>query len=398
MNKGQALRLEPYTAFAPASLSDGPDLLENILSADLELHPRKVDKPVILYGAGDLGKMAKGFFDYLDMPFQYVVDEDAARLKADKGWQGINIIHPNAVNIKDKKNALLVICIVTTPLIALRDRLKSDGWEDVAFFYDVSEAYSGRHPMSNGWFLSKPSARDKELMIKAYFSLNDDISRMHYLQFLAWRRLRVEILSGDIEINAGNRFFIPEVASVLDEHEVFVDCGAHKGSVTKKFLEIVKNKYGDIYAIEPDRESFELCKSALKGIKDITMIRDALSDRNGEEKFYQGFDFASELNTSGNAKVKTTTLDSLHIPATFIKMHIEGGELGALKGAVATIQKYRPILALTIYHNSDGAWKIPLFLMENAKDYIYCVRSHSWGGTGAVLYAIPNERYKKRNN
>jgi FkbM family methyltransferase len=395
MNKDQALRLEPYTAITLTSLNEGENLLENILLASPELQPRKVDKPIVLYGAGNLGKMAKGFFDHLNMPFLYVVDKNAAAYKTDKYWQGTRVIHPDDINAADKKNALLVVCIVTMPLIALRDELIAAGWEDTAFFYDVSEAYCDRHPISNGWFINKLSVRGKESIRKVYSSLSDDVSRMHYLQFLAWRRLRVELLFKAIEINVSNRFFIPEVVSVLNEHEVFVDCGAHKGFVTEKFLETVKSTYKDIYAIEPDRENFELCKSTLKDTKNITMIGCALSDRNGEGDFYQGFDYASKLSTAGKAKVKIITLDSLHIPATFIKMHVEGGELDALKGAVITIQKYRPIVAVTIYHNSDGVWGIPLCLMENAKDYIYCMRSHSWGGTGAVLYAIPNERYKK---
>lgn len=392
MNKDQPLRLEPYTAITLTSLSEGETLLESILLADPELHPRRVNKSVILYGAGNLGKMAKDFFSYLNMPFLYVVDKNAAAYKIDKCWRDTRVIHPHDVNAADKKNALLVICIVTIPLIALRDELIAAGWEDTVFFYDVSEAYCDRHPISNGWFINKLSARDKESIKEVYSLLRDDVSCMHYLQFLAWRRLRVELLFRDIEINVSNRFFIPEVVSVLNEHEVFVDCGAHKGFVTKKFLETVKNKYKDIYVIEPDKENLEICKSTLKDIKNITTIGKALSDKIGEGNFYQGFDFASKLNIFGAAKVKTITLDSLHITATFIKMHVEGGELDALKGTVITIQKYRPIVAVTIYHNSDGVWEIPLCLMENAKDYIYCTRLHSWGGTGAVLYAIPEER------
>ncbi|MBW2642323.1 MAG: FkbM family methyltransferase [Deltaproteobacteria bacterium] len=394
MTKGQALHLETHTAITLNSLNEGEALLDNILLPAPKLQPRKVDKPIVLYGAGNLGKMAKDFFDYLNMPFLYVVDRNATEYQADGYWRGTHVIHPDYVHAADKKNALLVVCIVTLPLIALRDELIASGWEDTAFFYDISEAYCGRYPISNGWFINKLTAREKWSIKKVYSSLSDDVSRMHYLQFLVWRRHRVELLYRDIEINASNRFFIPEVTSILNEHEVFVDCGAHKGFTTEKFLKTVNCKYKNIYAIEPDNENFEFCKSKLKDIKDFTMIGCAVSDRIGDGNFYQGFDFASKLNMFGDAKVKIITLDSLHIPATFIKMHVEGGELDALKGAKITIQKYRPLVAVTIYHNSDGVWRIPLYLMENMKNYTYCMRSHSWGGTGAVLYAIPNERNK----
>ncbi|PJE67695.1 hypothetical protein COU95_00995 [Candidatus Shapirobacteria bacterium CG10_big_fil_rev_8_21_14_0_10_40_9] len=394
MGKNKTLTFNPYTSITMSSLQKEDELLQDILSSKIELFPRKIDKPVILYGAGSLGKMAKDFFDYLDIPFLYVIDKNANQYKTDEYWQNIEIIHSDDVKETNKKDCLLVVCIVTVPLMELQDELKNNGWKDITFFYDVSEAYRDRYPLSNGWFLGKFNEKEKESIEKVFSSLANDISRAYYIQFLAWRRLRVELLFENLEINLNNRFFIPEVTDALNESEVFVDGGAHKGFVTEKFLRTVNNKYKAIYAIEPDYANFEILGTQLGDIPNATAIKCALSDKNGEERFYQGFDFASKLSKNGNDLVRTVMLDSLNIPATFIKMHLEGGELDALKGAVNTIQKYRPIIAVTIYHNSDGAWKIPLFLINNAKNYKYHMRLHSYGGTGAVFYAIPKERIK----
>jgi len=375
------------------NFAEASEFLEKILISDIKISPILIDKQVILYGAGSLGKMAKNFFDYLNIPFLYFVDKNSDLLKSDADWSGINIIHPDKVKEEDKKNCLLIVCIVTTQLITLRDELKADGWEDIAFFYDVCEAYSDRYPLTNGWFLNKPS--DDELDdIKKVFSALDDVSRMHYLQFLAWRRLRIELLLKDIQI-INNRYFIPEITNILHENEVFVDCGAHNGSVTKKFVEVTNRKYNKIYAIEADKDNFAALEDNLRNIPNCTTIKCALGAKEGEEKFYQGFDYASKVNKFGNETVKITKLDSLNIPATFIKMHLEGGELSSLAGALNTIKKYRPILAVTIYHNPDGVFKIPLYLMGCAQKYRYYMRLDSWGGTGAVFYAIPEERYKR---
>ncbi|MGD9731208.1 MAG: FkbM family methyltransferase [Desulfamplus sp.] len=387
-----SLILKPYTAITLNSLNEGESLLENILLDIYELQPRRIDKPIILYGAGELGKMAKEFLANLNIPFLYVVDKNADKYKNDANWQDVSIIGLDQVNAEDKKNTLLIICIVTIPLIALKNQLIAAGWEDITFFYDVSEAYCDCQPISNGWFIKKISLTEKELIKKVYSSFNDDVSRMYYIQFLAWRRLRMEVLFSDIEINMSNRFFIPELVSVLNEQEVFVDCGAHKGFVIKKFLETVQNKYNHIYAIEPDKQNFQLCKTALENIENITMIECALSNDIGKMAFYEGFDYASKLSSAGNTNIMTITLDSLNIPATFIKIHLEGGELNALKGALNTINKSRPIIAVTTYHNSDGAFRIPCFFIENMKDYLFYMRLHSWGGTGAVFYSIPLER------
>jgi FkbM family methyltransferase len=388
------LNLKPYTSVTAESLGEAGNLLENILSSDRSLHPRKIDKPVILYGAGSLGKMAKDFFNYLNIPFLYVVDRNADKYKADTFWQNIKIVHPDDVKETDKKNCLLVVCVVTVPLIALRDELKNNGWRDIAFFYDLSEAYRDQHPLGNGWFVGNFDEKEKESILKIFSLLADDVSCAHYVQFLAWRKLRVELLFSDFKITNDDRFFIPEVAEVLRGDEIFVDCGAHKGFVIEKFLKIVNNKYKAIYAIEPDSDSYKMLEDNLKDISNVKITKCALSDMNGEGKFYQGFDFASKLSENGDKLVKTITLDSLNIPATFIKSHLEGGDLRALKGAINTIRKYRPIVAVTIYHNTDGVWETPFFLMNNAKNYKYYLRLHSWGGTGAVFYAIPEERIK----
>lgn len=395
MLKDKTLNFNPYTSIAVLSLKKGDELLQDILSSKIELFPRKIDKPVILYGAGNLGKMAKDFFDYLNIPFLYVIDKNADRYRTDEYWQNIKIIHPDDVKETDKKNCLLVICIVTIPLIGLQSELKNSGWKDTAFFYDVSEAYCDRYPLSNGWFLGKFSEKEKKSIKKVYSLLVDDISRAYYIQFLAWRKLRIELLFDGLKINKDSRFFVPEITGILGDSEVFIDCGAHKGFVIEKFLRIVNNVYKEIYAIEPDCANLEILETRLKNIPNTITIKCALSDKNGEGRFCQGLDFASKLNKLGKDNVKIATLDSLNIPATFIKIHLEGGELDALRGMVNTIQKYRPIITVTIYHNPDGVWKIPLFLISNAKNYKYYMRLHSWGGTGAVFYAIPEERYKK---
>ena len=97
MKKNKTLTFNPYTPITMPSLKKDNELLQDILSSKIELFPRKINKPVILYGAGSLGKMAKDFFDYLDIPFLYVVDKNASQYKTDEYWQNTEIIHPEDV-------------------------------------------------------------------------------------------------------------------------------------------------------------------------------------------------------------------------------------------------------------------------------------------------------------
>ncbi len=388
---GRERRFEPYTAIKITISEANSDLLHDILSTNIELPTPKISKPVMLYGAGNLGKMAKDFFDFFKIPILEVIDIYADKHRVDEFWKDAKITDPSDISKQDKEN-LLVVCIVNSPFVPLRDKLTKEGWKNVVHFYDVSQAYNNSHPLNNGWVLKKPQKEDKTRIEKIFLSLADDLSRAHYLQFLAWRKLRLELHTTDATLNTANRFFIPQVASVLHKHEVFVDCGAYNGAVVIKFLKLVGNKYRQIYAIEPDPKNFDILKKNVTSLPKIKTIKAALSKKSSRENFYSGFNLASRLDPAGNSKVKTFTLDKLNIPATYIKMHLEGGELEALMGSEKTIKKFRPILAVTIYHNELGVSKIPWYQMKIAKDYDFYMRLHSWCGTGAVLYAIPKER------
>jgi len=98
------------------------------------------------------------------------------------------------------------------------------------------------------------------------------------------------------------------------------------------------------------------------------------------------------LADTGRMRVATRRLDTLGFSPTFLKLHLEGAELATLKGGRRTLLTGRPIVAATVYHNDDGMWRTPLWLMETLPEYRFLFRMHSWCGTGAVVYAIPNER------
>ena len=77
----------------------------------------------------------------------------------------------------------------------------------------------------------------------------------------------------------------------------------------------------------------------------------------------------------------------------FIKMDIEGAEPKALLGAEKTILKFRPQLAICIYHCSSQYIDIPLYLINLLPNYKFHVRHHDKGFSETVLYAIPKELF-----
>ncbi|HCE66594.1 MAG: hypothetical protein A2X82_05895 [Geobacteraceae bacterium GWC2_55_20] len=362
--------------------------------------PRIANKPLALYGAGKLGRMAKEYFQAIGIPVVFVVDASAEQYKDDLFWNDTAIINPQHVSLEHKQNILLAVCVATVPFTTLQSFLHSDGWLDFVPFYDITEAYRDLHPLGNGWFSGPFGAEEIDGVDAVLAKWSDDTSRAHHLQFIAWQYLREEWFFEGAPVTTTDRYFIPQVVSVLHHNEVFVDLGAHHGDTTGRFLELVDTQFAAIWLVEPDLYNMhclqEKLKSRLVGIESrkIHILSCAVGDLPCNKTFFHGLGYASQLSALGQTNAGVITIDELMvIEPTFIKMHLEGEEYNALKGGINTIRNSRPIIVATLYHNRLGIWQIPDLLMNTLTDYVFYMRQHSWSDTGSVMYAIPKERY-----
>ena len=76
----------------------------------------------------------------------------------------------------------------------------------------------------------------------------------------------------------------------------------------------------------------------------------------------------------------------------FIKMDIEGSELDALKGAEKTIRRFRPKLAICIYHKPDDYITIPKYISELQLGYSFYIDHHMIFLNETVLFAVPETK------
>jgi FkbM family methyltransferase len=384
-------------SFSYAPDSEGAaTLLAELATAPCAFAPVTPNSSLALYGAGSLGLLAREFLTAVGLDFRIVVDRNAREIGREPRWSGVSLVHPDDVPVTTKRSLCLAVSIVTSPYVPIERSLLAFGFEDVIPFYDLAESFRDRHPLSNGWFASPFGALDQEKTAEVLARWNDDISRAHHLQFLAWRRLREEWTFETAPIPACSRFFIPEVVGPLRDDECLLDGGAHHGTVIEAFLKQTNGCFRQIVAIEPDPFNRSLLtdnlRSSLPDNPDVKIHDCVLADGKTSTLFHEGLGYASQLSPTGQMRVVTQPLDALELSPTFLKLHLEGAELLALKGARETLLSCRPIIATTVYHNADGLWKTPLWMMQTLPDYRFLFRAHSWCGTGAVVYAIPNER------
>lgn len=378
-------------------LPTGPEaaaLLVELASHPSQVPPNPVDGPLVLYGAGRLGRLAAELFRQLDVPVAYALDRSASSAG---DLSGIRVIAPETPNAEERATRLVAVCVVTVPYEPIRDNLIRLGWRHVLPVYDVLATYADRIPMNNGWFAGPLDDEDIASIGEVMARWDDARSRAAHVQFLAWRLHRAEWHFADAPVVIDDRYFIDAVVGALGCEERFLDAGAHRGDVLARFLKVVGGRFSQALAIEPDRDNFGALRQTIASLPAncagrIQVLECALAAVDGRLPFCHGSDLASRLMAGAAVDAPARRLDGIDFPVTFAKIHLEGSELEALRGGIDTLRKLRPILAVTVYHSRDGLWRIPHYLMKHLPDYRFLMRAHGWCGTGSVIYAIPRER------
>jgi len=144
--------------------------------------PRRIDKPLVLYGYGRLGKLAEEIFKELGIPIAAKIDRTT--------WCG-----------KLTKDSLVAVCVATKPYTGIVKTLEELGFTDIVPVWDIIEAYPevGIH---NGWFfVPATNYQDDAETYDIMGKWNDAQSQKHYGAFMDWRISHYEHPDAAIEVS-----------------------------------------------------------------------------------------------------------------------------------------------------------------------------------------------------
>jgi FkbM family methyltransferase len=224
---------------------------------------------------------------------------------------------------------------------------------------------------------------------KVYLSFSDDISKDTYVEFINAKLLRdATKLSA---LYSQHQYFpsdLPMFAPTLDD--VFVDGGAFTGDTLEDVLAMTGGKgCTQYYAFEPDEKNAQQLQEFVhrNNLSFVTIQAKGLWSHLSVLSFSGNTGSSSSVSASGDMEIEVDAIDRLNIPATFIKMDIEGAEYKALTGAEETIRKHRPNLAIALYHKPVDLLKIPTYVKSLCPDYRLYLRIHGYYSEELVLYA-----------
>jgi len=98
-------------------------------------------------------------------------------------------------------------------------------------------------------------------------------------------------------------------------------------------------------------------------------------------------------SVAGDSQVPLTRLDSLVDTGRiervdFIKMDIEGHEEAALRGAVAALRRFRPRLAISMYHRWDDYHRLPLLVRDLDLGYRFFLDNYTISDGETIMYCV----------
>lgn len=197
-------------------------------------------------------------------------------------------------------------------------------------------------------------------------------------------------------VSREDHYLVKEVMEHLLPDSVFVDLGAFTGEFPASLM---KNNilFKKCFCFEMEEANMEIAIANMKKLhieEKVEIIPEGVSEEDGYLYFERKGANSKIVDYETENKVRITTLDIYFsdIKIDFIKMDIEGAELGALKGGINIIKRDRPILAISVYHSLEDRVNIMRYLYEQLTNYDFYLRQHSIWEAETVLYAIPKVR------
>jgi FkbM family methyltransferase len=185
--------------------------------------------------------------------------------------------------------------------------------------------------------------------------------------------------------------------------DTVLDIGGCWGDTALYFANKV-GENGKVYSFEfiPDNLKLFNTNTSLNPVlsSKIELIPNPVSNTSGELIYFKDngpgskVEFQSFEGQTGTAStisiddfVKLNSVTKID----FIKMDIEGAEPLALEGAVETIRKFRPKLAIAIYHSMSDFVTIPNWILNLDLDYEIFIGHYTIHAEETICFAKPKK-------
>jgi len=361
------------TGKAENGWKDVEDLLAGLHVPDV-LKNRNRECNIVLFGAGIYGEIALDCLRESNISVRCFCDNDIG--KQGKMVRGIPVISPKELASLDKP---AVIITARHKAREIAGQLAQMDVECISF--DAYFVWLMKDSYRRAYFDVYTEPRSGEVLIAILKSMISGSK---------------SYCSAVMEDNAF--FALPEVK--YTGNEIYVDAGAYVGDTVERFIWNNAGIFRKVYAFEPGKRQYNAMQVRINRLAEewgidrdrFVCINGGLGEEDAVVPFAQniaaptGSSFIT-CDDSGE-QVNIYSLDSFlnQAEVTMIKADIEGFELEMLRGARNIIRRYRPRLAISVYHKPQDLYLIPRYISSLVPGYKMALRHHSPGLLETVLY------------
>jgi FkbM family methyltransferase len=160
------------------------------------------------------------------------------------------------------------------------------------------------------------------------------------------------------------------------------DIGAWVGDSAIAFAKYAQRVYSFELGPEPFAQMVRALNQMGNYTKNVVPVFAGMGERESVTYVAPNGGFAVLTSKEGGMPINITTIDGFvrrtNETVGLIKVDTEGGGLGMLRAATATLTTQRPILAMAVYHEYNELFGIPRFLKREFPNYRFNWQMHNW--------------------
>ena len=342
------------------------------------------EKRIVIYGAGVRGTDLKIFLNNFSIEVSVFFDQKAEQIS---NIEGIPVILPESFILSDREKSETYVfnAVNDGDDVHIKNYLKRLGYTKIS---SISEWW-----FFNCWVTKDElfeTQRKEHLLIEALKVWDDEKSVDTYINNIHCYITREYIHGTKIE---REEQYFPKDFKLEKGYGCFVDCGAFTGDTIFRIYENI-GVIDTLVAFEPDSINFEKLAKNMRNLKkqvakNLLLYPCGVWSKTEQLRFFVRGGSGSVIADQGESAIQCIALDHalLEIKPTLIKMDVEGAEYNAIKGAKEIIRKYKPDLAICLYHNINHLWDIPLLVENWDLGYRFYLREYQLYNHETVMYA-----------
>ena len=318
---------------------------------------------ILVYGAGSFSKT---FVDQINHYRKDINIKSFLDKNVQGTFYGVEIIKPEEL---DRQNKDLRIIVCTSHLY----------WEEINKSLSGYNLYFNRFHDFN-IYRRKESKYDIDFISSLFSNIPNKFNLLH--QSIKDRNIKDILESKDLVDNLNDYY----TQINLSSGDVVINGGGANGNENNQFIEAI-GEDGVIYTFDPNhdesgRDSFN---------SKIKIFPYVLYNSKGKVGFhYEGS--RSRIKDSSSNIVESISIDELVIEQEierldFITLDVEGSEKEILNGAKETIKKFKPKLAISVYHSTADFYEIPVLINEISNEYYFDLGIYDRQGIDTYLFA-----------